>query len=139
MVTNVFDEGRSEYFACFLAAVSSAAPSATIDVRWMYGVAHVCTFVTSQVMYLPADHGTNVEPSGRLPALRRGQGLLRAGNVCLLKRPSNDVIDDTVSADTTTLQFTDQPMVFSMVDCFSTSAYYFYDILPEIVQVTFRP
>src|SRR6218665_3134783 len=71
MGTNVCEEGRSEYFACFRTAASSAASPAITDVRWMYDGAQVWTLVMSQVIYLPADHGTNVEPSGRLPSLRR--------------------------------------------------------------------
>src|SRR6218665_4024655 len=59
MGTIVCEEGRSEYFACFRTAASSAAPPAITDVRWMYDGAHVWTLVTSQAMYLPADHAWN--------------------------------------------------------------------------------
>ena len=70
------DEGRPEYFACFLAEATSAATPTVIYVRYMM-LQHV--LVTSQVMYLPVAHLINVVPSGRLPSMRHPCGFFELG------------------------------------------------------------
>ena len=70
MGTNVCDEGRPQYIV-YEQQPAQPPPPAIVDVRWRYDAAHVWTLVASQVMYLPAAHGTSVVPSGRLPSLRR--------------------------------------------------------------------
>src|SRR6218665_1826418 len=72
MGTNTWVAGNNAYLAVLrTAAACSAAEPAEIAVCDKYDAAQVWTSVASQAMYLPADQGMIVAPSGRLPSVRR--------------------------------------------------------------------
>src|SRR6218665_885818 len=59
--------------------------TAEIAVCNKYDAAQVWTTVVSQAMYLPADQGMSVAPSGRLPSIRRrpdGSFMLGTSALC---------------------------------------------------------
>src|SRR6218665_3639520 len=64
----------------------SAAEPAEIAVCDKYDAAQVWTTVVSQAMYLPADQGMSVAPSGRLPSIsQKTRWFLHAWNICTLQ------------------------------------------------------
>src|SRR6218665_3913889 len=79
--------GNNAYLAVLRTAACSAAEPAEIAVcdKYMYDAAQVWTTVVSQAMYLPADQGMSVAPSGRLPSIRRrpdGSFMLGTSALC---------------------------------------------------------
>src|SRR6218665_2269962 len=68
---NTWVAGNNAYLAVLRTAACSAAEPAEIAVCDKYDAAQVWTTVASQAMYLPADQGMSVAPSGRLPSVRR--------------------------------------------------------------------
>src|SRR6218665_2462307 len=85
MGTNTLVAGNNAYLAVLRTADCSAAEPAEIAVCDKYDAAQVWTTVVSQAMYLPADHGMSVAPSGRLPSIRRrpdGSFMLGTSALC---------------------------------------------------------
>src|SRR6218665_2608808 len=85
MGTNTWVAGNNAYLAVLRTAACSAAEPAEIAVFDMYDAAQVWTTVASQAMYLPADQGMSVAPSGRLPSVRRrpdGSFMLGTSALC---------------------------------------------------------
>src|SRR6218665_1029967 len=85
MCTNTWVAGNNAYLAVLRTAACSAAEPAEIAVCDKYDAAQVWTTVASQAMYLPADQGTSVAPSGRLPSVRRrpdGSFMLGTSALC---------------------------------------------------------
>src|SRR6218665_980778 len=68
MGTNTWVAGSNAYLAVLRTAACSAAESAEIAVCDKYDAVQVWTTVASQTMYLPADQGMSVAPSGGLPS-----------------------------------------------------------------------
>src|SRR6218665_2288073 len=64
MGTNTWVAGNNAYLAVLRTAACSAAEPAEIAVCDKYDSAQVWTTVASQAMYLPADQGMSVAPSG---------------------------------------------------------------------------
>src|SRR6218665_1623960 len=58
--------GNNAYLAVLRTAACSAAEPGEIAVCDKYDAAHMWTTVASQAMYLPADQGMSVAPSGRM-------------------------------------------------------------------------
>src|SRR6218665_959256 len=81
MGTNTQVADNNAYLAVLRIAACSTAEPAEIAVCDKYDAAQVWTTVVSQAMYLPADQGMSVAPSGRLPSIRRRP----AWNICTLK------------------------------------------------------
>src|SRR6218665_1018853 len=84
MGTNTWVAGDAHLAALRTAACSAAEP-AEIAVCDKYDAAQVWTTVASQAMYLPADKGMSVAPSGRLPSVRRrpdGSFMLGTSALC---------------------------------------------------------
>src|SRR6218665_2046056 len=71
--TNTWVAGNNAYLAVFRTAAYSAAEPAEIAVCDKYDAPQVWTTVASQAMYLPADQGMSVAPSGRLPSFAEDQ------------------------------------------------------------------
>src|SRR6218665_813651 len=77
--------GLQATMAVLRTAACSAAEPAEIAVCDKYDAAQVWTTVASQAMYLPADQGMSVAPSGRLPSVRRrldGSFMLGTSALC---------------------------------------------------------
>src|SRR6218665_1035391 len=92
MGTNTWVAGNNAYLAVLRIAACSAAEPAEIAVCDKYDAAQVWTTVVSQAMYLPADQGMSVAPSGRLPSIRRRpDGSFMLGTSALCSMP-NDII-----------------------------------------------
>src|SRR6218665_654133 len=70
MGTNTWVAGNNAYLAVLRTAACSAAEPADIAVCDKYDAAQVWTTVASQAMYLAANQGMSVAPSGRLPSVR---------------------------------------------------------------------
>src|SRR6218665_1046898 len=84
-VSNTWVAGNNAYLALLRTAACSAAEPAEIAVCDKYDAAQVWTTVASQAMYLPADQGMSVAPSGRLPSVRRrpdGSFMLGTSALC---------------------------------------------------------
>src|SRR6218665_2292738 len=82
MATNKWVAGNNAYLAVLRTAACSAAEIAVCD---KYDAAQVWTTVASQAMYLPADQGMSVAPSGHLPSVRRrpdGSFMLGTSALC---------------------------------------------------------
>src|SRR6218665_2417609 len=87
MCTNTWVAGNNAYLAVLRTAACSAAEPAEIAVcdKYMYDAAQVWTTVASQAMYLPADQGMSVAPSGCLPSVQRrpdGSFMLETSALC---------------------------------------------------------
>src|SRR6218665_948425 len=85
MGTNTWVAGNNAYLAVLRTAACSAAEPGEIAVCDKYDAAQVWTTVASQAMYLPADRGMSVAPSGRLPSVRRrpdGSFMLGTSALC---------------------------------------------------------
>src|SRR6218665_2740586 len=85
MGINTWVAGNNAYLAVLRTAACSAAEPAEIAVCDKYDAAQVWTPVASQAMYLPADQGMSVAPSGRLPSVRRrpdGSFMLGTSALC---------------------------------------------------------
>src|SRR6218665_425912 len=84
--TNTWVAGNNAIILVVLrTAACSAAEPAEIAVCDKYDAAQVWTTVASQAMYLPADQGMSVAPSGRLPSVRRrpdGSSMLGTSALC---------------------------------------------------------